>query len=164
MTNPAGYGCRPRTASTGGTTGSQRTSRHACGSQPRGRPAEAASCPAGRRCAPATLFRRWSSRHPCCSNIEAQQRWGRFIIAPPPDRFAGLGHNSGHECSPGWLRQILRCLGREPDQEKDLGPSGPRIRCPLCGWSPRKEDRQWASTQWRPADSNWVYNAAHSGV
>ena len=31
-------------------------------------------------------------------------------------------------------------LDREPDQEKSLDPSGPRIRCPLCGWSPRKED------------------------
>jgi sodium/hydrogen exchanger family protein len=30
-------------------------------------------------------------------------------------------------------------LDREPDQEKSLGPSGPRIRCPLCGWSPREE-------------------------
>ena len=34
-------------------------------------------------------------------------------------------------------------LDREPDQEKGLGPSGHRIRCPLCGWSPRKDDR-WA--------------------
>jgi hypothetical protein len=23
---------------------------------------------------------------------------------------------------------------RELDEEKSLGPSGPRIRCPLCGW------------------------------
>src|ERR1035441_6164965 len=29
-------------------------------------------------------------------------------------------------------------LDRELDQEKSLAPSGPRIRCPLCGWSPRK--------------------------
>jgi hypothetical protein len=34
-------------------------------------------------------------------------------------------------------------LGREPDQEKSLDPSGPRIRCPLCGWSPLKDDL-WA--------------------
>ncbi len=34
-------------------------------------------------------------------------------------------------------------LDREPDQEKSLDPSGPRIRCPLCGSSPSKEDR-WA--------------------
>jgi hypothetical protein len=27
-------------------------------------------------------------------------------------------------------------LDREPDQEKSLDPSGPRIRCPLCDWSP----------------------------
>ena len=31
-------------------------------------------------------------------------------------------------------------LDRELDQEKGLDPSGPRIRCPLCGWSPRKDD------------------------
>jgi hypothetical protein len=30
---------------------------------------------------------------------------------------------------------------RELEQEKSPDPSGPRIRCPLCGWSPRKEDR-----------------------
>jgi hypothetical protein len=32
---------------------------------------------------------------------------------------------------------VLDC---ETEQEKGLDPSGPRIRCPLCGWSPRKED------------------------
>ena len=31
-------------------------------------------------------------------------------------------------------------IDRELDQGKSLGPSGPRIRCPLCGWSPRKND------------------------
>ena len=36
-------------------------------------------------------------------------------------------------------------LDREPDQENDLGPSGPRIRCPVCGWSPREDDR-WYCT------------------
>ena len=25
--------------------------------------------------------------------------------------------------------------------EKGRGPKGPRIRCPLCGWTPRQEDR-----------------------
>ena len=29
-------------------------------------------------------------------------------------------------------------LDREPDQEKGLDPSGPRMRCLLCGWSPRR--------------------------
>jgi len=28
----------------------------------------------------------------------------------------------------------------EHEVERDREPSGPRIRCPLCGWSPRKED------------------------
>ena len=32
-------------------------------------------------------------------------------------------------------------IDREHDQEKGLDPSGPRIRCPKCGWSPRREDK-----------------------
>jgi hypothetical protein len=31
--------------------------------------------------------------------------------------------------------------GKEIDEEKGHEPSGPQIRCPLCGWKPRKEDR-----------------------
>jgi len=34
-------------------------------------------------------------------------------------------------------------LDRETGEQKELGPSGPRIRCPLCGWTPRKSD-VWA--------------------
>lgn len=34
-------------------------------------------------------------------------------------------------------------LELEEDQSHD--PGGPRIRCPLCGWSPRKDDR-WFCT------------------
>jgi len=26
------------------------------------------------------------------------------------------------------------------DEEKSEGPVGPHIRCPLCGWTPRKKD------------------------
>jgi hypothetical protein len=33
--------------------------------------------------------------------------------------------------------QSVAVLDRELDEEKSLQPSGPRIRCPLCGWSPR---------------------------
>ena len=39
----------------------------------------------------------------------------------------------------------------EPETETEVGseeegePSGPRIRCPLCGWSPAKNDL-WACT------------------
>jgi hypothetical protein len=29
---------------------------------------------------------------------------------------------------------------RELDEEKSREPSDPRIRCPLCGWSPRNDD------------------------
>jgi len=33
-------------------------------------------------------------------------------------------------------------LDRELEEEKKPGESEPpRIRCPLCGWSPRKEDK-----------------------
>jgi hypothetical protein len=35
--------------------------------------------------------------------------------------------------------------GQELEEGKSHAPSGPRIRCPLCGWSPRKEDR-WFCT------------------
>jgi hypothetical protein len=31
-------------------------------------------------------------------------------------------------------------IDREPDQDKSLEPYGPCIRCPLCGWSPRRDD------------------------
>lgn len=31
-------------------------------------------------------------------------------------------------------------VDRELDHDKRLDPSGPHIRCPLCGWSPRKDD------------------------
>jgi hypothetical protein len=49
-------------------------------------------------------------------------------------------------------------LDREPDQEKSLDPSGPRIKCPLCGWSPRKDDR-WACScghTWNTFDTGGV--------
>jgi hypothetical protein len=35
------------------------------------------------------------------------------------------------------------------DLDQDREPSGPSIRCPLCGWSPRKEDK-------------WFYECGHS--
>jgi hypothetical protein len=49
-------------------------------------------------------------------------------------------------------------LDREPDQEKSLDPNGQRIRCPLCGWSPRKDDR-WSCTcghSWNTFDTGGV--------
>jgi hypothetical protein len=56
-----------------------------------------------------------------------------------------LDHNTG-ACAPSRMApQSSVVLDREPDQEKSLDPSGPRIRCPLCGWSPRKDDR-WSCT------------------
>jgi hypothetical protein len=49
-------------------------------------------------------------------------------------------------------------IDREPDQDTSHEPSGPRIRCPLCGWSPRKEDK-WFCTcgnEWNPFDTGGV--------
>ncbi len=42
-------------------------------------------------------------------------------------------------------------LDREVEKEKSRGSSGSRIRCPLCGWSPRKADK-------------WFCTAAMSGT
>lgn len=45
---------------------------------------------------------------------------------------------------------------RELEDEKN--PGTPRIRCPLCGWSPRKEDR-WPCNcrhQWNTFDTGGV--------
>jgi hypothetical protein len=36
-------------------------------------------------------------------------------------------------------------IDREIEEKKSPEPSGPRIRSPLCGWSPRKEDRRSCS-------------------
>ena len=49
-------------------------------------------------------------------------------------------------------------IDREPGQEKTVDPSGPRIRCPLCGWSPRKDDR-WSCNcghEWNTFDTGGV--------
>lgn len=49
-------------------------------------------------------------------------------------------------------------LDRELDEEKRKGPSNRRIRCPLCGWSPRKEDL-WSCTcghSWNTFDTGGV--------
>jgi hypothetical protein len=49
-------------------------------------------------------------------------------------------------------------LDRQPEQDKSHEPSGPRIRCPLCGWTPGKND-QWACSyghQWNTFDTGGV--------
>src|SRR6202021_1918160 len=49
-------------------------------------------------------------------------------------------------------------IDREPEQEKSLDPFGPRIRCPLCGWSPRNDDR-WSCScgnEWNTFDTGGV--------
>ena len=59
----------------------------------------------------------------------------------PPDR--GVGNTADvliKACAPSPMTSPLSWT-REPDQERDLDPSDPHIHCPLCGWSPRKEDR-----------------------
>jgi hypothetical protein len=47
-------------------------------------------------------------------------------------------------------------LDRELDEAKS--PSGPRIHCPLCGWSPRKEDLWTCScgNEWNTFDTGGV--------
>jgi hypothetical protein len=42
--------------------------------------------------------------------------------------------------------------------EERLEPSGPRIRCPVCGWMPRKDDR-WSCEcgySWHTFDTGGV--------
>jgi hypothetical protein len=47
-------------------------------------------------------------------------------------------------------------LDRELEEGKS--PSPPRIRCPLCGWSPRKEDRWFCACgfEWNTFDTGGV--------
>ena len=48
---------------------------------------------------------------------------------------------------------------RELDEEKKPGESEPpRIRCPLCGWSPRKEDKWFCECayEWNTFDTGGV--------
>src|SRR5258708_33892733 len=49
-------------------------------------------------------------------------------------------------------------LDREPDVEHGNGTSGPRIRCPLCQWSPAKESRWMCSClhSWNTFDTGGV--------
>jgi hypothetical protein len=49
-------------------------------------------------------------------------------------------------------------LDRELEQEQSHEPGGPRIQCPLCNWSPRKDDR-WFCTcghEWNTFDTGGV--------
>lgn len=49
-------------------------------------------------------------------------------------------------------------LDPQAEEERSLGPSGPHIRCPLCGWSPRKDDL-WSCTcghDWNTFDTGGV--------
>ena len=58
-------------------------------------------------------------------------------------------------------------LDRELEEEKNQDSSGSCIRCPLCGWSPRKED-QWFCTcgnEWNTFDTGGVCPAClHQGL
>ena len=46
----------------------------------------------------------------------------------------------------------------EEKQDKSREPAGPRIRCPLCGWSPRKHDHWMCSCkhEWNTFDTGGV--------
>src|SRR5579863_3011620 len=49
-------------------------------------------------------------------------------------------------------------LSPEVEQQDSLGPSGPHIRCPHCGWSPRKGDF-WSCScghEWNTFDTGGV--------
>ena len=57
-------------------------------------------------------------------------------------------------------------VDRELEEEKSLDLPGPRIRCPLCGWSPRKEDK-WFCTcghEWNTFDTGGVRPAFINGL
>jgi hypothetical protein len=56
-----------------------------------------------------------------------------FSITYEPLQSVNSPLNSNHVFWCVWL-----VLDRETDQDKSLDPEGPRIRCPECGWSPRK--------------------------
>jgi hypothetical protein len=49
-------------------------------------------------------------------------------------------------------------LDRELDEEKSHDSSGSRIRCPRCGWSPRKEDKWFCECghSWNTFDTGGV--------
>jgi hypothetical protein len=56
-------------------------------------------------------------------------------------------------------------LDRELEEENKLGTSEPpRVRCPLCGWSPRKDDK-WGCTcgnKWNTFDTLQVGTKIHA--
>src|SRR5216684_1929860 len=56
-------------------------------------------------------------------------------------------------------------VDRELDQWKNRDPSGPRIRCPLRGWSPRKDDCRSCTCDhlWNTGDPGGVPPASTSG-
>jgi hypothetical protein len=47
---------------------------------------------------------------------------------------------------------------REVDEERTSESEPPRIRCPLCGWSPRK-----ATASYVPADLNGIHFDTRGG-
>jgi hypothetical protein len=86
-------------------------------------------------------------------NVEA---W-RSIIVGIPDRSRELRHNTEAMCARSDDKSSV-VVDRELEEEKSHDPSGPRIRCPLCGWSPRKDDL-WSCScghEWNTFDSGGV--------
>ena len=58
-------------------------------------------------------------------------------------------------------------LDRELEEEKNQDFSGSRIRCPLCGWSPRKEDKWFCEcgNEWNTFDTGGsAHRAFTSGL
>ena len=54
--------------------------------------------------------------------------------------------------------QIVSCFGSRTRRREEHGSFHPRIRCPLCGWSPRKEDRWFCDCghEWNTFDTGGV--------
>ena len=55
-------------------------------------------------------------------------------------------------------RSATTSVVADREEEKSHDPSGPNIRCPLCGWSPRKEDRWFCECghSWNTFDTGGV--------
>jgi len=78
----------------------------------------------------------------CCT-----QAWRGFISAVQP-RVKAVGKNSQlvpEQASPMMFSKNVPILTQHPEidiQETSANdPTGPRIRCPKCNWSPRAHDR-----------------------
>jgi len=81
-----------------------------------------------------------SMRREVLNKLEEVQG-AKLFERPFPVKFANRTRPEWGMCALSYdTGKSSTVIDRELDQGKSLGPSGPRIRCPLCGWSPRKND------------------------